>query len=42
MRINDIAQMMINIDKFKRQSSMPNLPNGSTPPSGYVNPHCPP
>ena len=42
MRINDIAQMMINIDKFKRQSSMPNLPNGSLPPKGHVNPYSPP
>lgn len=42
MTINDIARLMANADPYKRQSTMPQLPNGSTPPPGYVNPHCPP
>lgn len=42
MTINDIARMMISADRFKKQSAMPELPNGSLPPPGHVNPYCPP
>ena len=32
MTINDIAWMMRNADRFQRQGTQPNLPNGSLPP----------
>lgn len=41
MTINDIARMMANRQRYERQSTEPKLPNGSTPPPGYVNPYCP-
>lgn len=42
MTINDIAWMMRNSDRFQRQGTQPNLPNGSLPPAGHVNPYCEP
>lgn len=41
MTINDIARMMVNSERYKRQSTEPKLPNGSLPPEGHVNPYCP-
>ena len=35
MRINDIAQMMINIDKFKRQGFQQTVNCSDTPPAGH-------
>lgn len=42
MTIGDIARLMVRGDRYKNQSAEPKLPNGATPPPGYVNPHCPP
>ena len=41
MTINDIARMVASGDRYQRQSATPNLPNGSLPPAGHVNPYCP-
>lgn len=41
MTINDIARMMASRERYQRQSAEPKLPNGSLPPKGHVNPHCP-
>lgn len=41
MTINNIARLIANADKYKRQSTIPQLSNGCTPPSSYVNPYCP-
>ena len=41
MTINALARMMVNRDRYQQQSATPNLPNGSLPPKGHVNPYCP-
>ena len=41
MTINSLARMMVNRDRYQRQSATPNLPNGSLPPKGHVNPYYP-
>lgn len=41
MTVTDIARMMASRERYQRQSAEPKLPNGSTPPPGYVNPYCP-
>ena len=41
MTVSDIARMMANADRYRRQGVTPNLPNGSLPPKDHVNPYCP-
>lgn len=41
MTVSDIARMMANADRYRRQGVTQNLPNGSLPPKDHVNPYCP-
>ncbi len=42
MTISNITKLMITADRFNRQISIPELPNGSLPPPGHINPYCTP
>ena len=38
MTVSDIARMMANADRYRRQGVTQTLPNGSLPPKDHVNP----